>query len=102
MSDLTALIDRQVKGFTLQQEFYRDRALFERDIRPRYLGVIGSRRKAVRLKKDLMAKGIPESDAERIRIPMGLDIGAADPPVIAVSVVAELVATLRGASEQRW
>ena len=77
-------------------------ALFERDIRPRYLGVIGSRRKAVLLRKELVAKGIPESEAERIRIPMGLDIGAADPPEIAVSVVAELVATLRGASEQRW
>ncbi len=77
-------------------------ALFERDIRPRYLGVIGSRRKAVLLKKELMAKGIPESEAERIRIPMGLDIGAADPPEIAVSVVAELVATLRGVSEERW
>jgi xanthine dehydrogenase accessory factor len=77
-------------------------ALHERDIRPRYLGVIGSRRKAAILKKDLMARGIPESEADRIRIPMGLDIGAADPPEIAVSVVAELVATLRGASEQRW
>ena len=32
MSDLNALIDRQVKGFTLQQEFYRDPAIFERDI----------------------------------------------------------------------
>ena len=32
VSDLNALIDRQVKGFSLQQEFYRDPAIFERDI----------------------------------------------------------------------
>jgi len=32
VSDLNALIDRQVKGFSLQQEFYRDPAIFQRDI----------------------------------------------------------------------
>jgi Rieske 2Fe-2S family protein len=32
VSGLNALIDKQVKGFSLQQEFYRDRSIFERDI----------------------------------------------------------------------
>ena len=62
---------------------------------PRYLGVIGSKRKAVELRKELVASGMSPADAEAIHIPMGLDIGAADPPEIAVSIVAQLVAVLR-------
>jgi xanthine dehydrogenase accessory factor len=71
------------------------RALFQGNHAPRYLGVIGSRRKAALLRKGLVDAGIPAERAEAIRIPMGIDIGAADPPEIAVSIVAELVATLR-------
>ena len=65
-------------------------------IRPRYLGVIGSRRKAAVFRKELIAKGVPPEEADRIHVPMGLDIGAVDPREIAVSITAELVAVLRG------
>jgi len=71
-------------------------AIFASGVRPRYLGVIGSRRKAVMLKKELLEKGHSEEDVERIHIPMGLNLGAVDPREIALSVVAELVANLRG------
>jgi xanthine dehydrogenase accessory factor len=71
------------------------RTLFDRNHNPRYLGVIGSRRKAALFRKGLVEAGVPAEGAEAIHIPMGLDIGAADPPEIAVSVVAELVAVLR-------
>jgi xanthine dehydrogenase accessory factor len=71
------------------------RTLFARDHAPCYLGVIGSRRKAVLLRKGLVEAGVPAERTEGIHIPMGLDIGAADPPEIAVSVVAQLVAVLR-------
>jgi xanthine dehydrogenase accessory factor len=72
-------------------------AILAADAQPRYLGVIGSRRKAVILRKSLMERGVAPAQAEAIRIPMGVDIGAVDPREIAVSVTAELVAILRGA-----
>jgi xanthine dehydrogenase accessory factor len=64
--------------------------------RPRYMGVIGSRRKAATLKKELLEEGIDPAFVEAIHIPMGFNIGAVEPREIAISVVAELVAELRG------
>lgn len=71
-------------------------AIVKRGLTPRYLGVIGSRRKAALLRKELVEGGVPQETAGRIHIPMGLNIGAADPREIAVSITAELVAELRG------
>jgi len=71
-------------------------AILGSDRRPRYLGVVGSRRKAALLKKGLLEKGHAKDDVERIHIPMGVNIGAVDPREIALSMVAELVAELRG------
>ncbi len=59
----------------------------------RYLGVIGSKRKAVQLKKDLLAAGFDESDWERVRCPIGLPIGGSHPNEIAVSIAAQLIET---------
>jgi xanthine dehydrogenase accessory factor len=79
------------------------RAILAAGVNPRYLGVIGSRRKAVELRKGLVESGVSPEDAGKIRIPMGIDIGAAEPREIAVSVTAELIAVLRGAdAERRW
>jgi len=69
--------------------------------RPRYLGAIGSRRKGAILRKELVAKGVSEEAAGGIHIPMGLDIGAVDPREIAVSIVAEMVAVLRGSENPK-
>jgi xanthine dehydrogenase accessory factor len=69
--------------------------------RPRYVGAIGSRRKAVVLREGLMARGLSKEDVETIHVPMGLDIGAVDPREIAVSVVAEMIAVLRGVQSPR-
>ena len=75
-------------------------AMQQENLKPRYLGVIGSKRKAILLREGLVEKGMTKADAAAIHIPMGLDIGAADPGEIAVSVVAELVAVLRGADTE--
>lgn len=60
-----------------------------------YLGVIGSRRKAERFRMRLRAAGFTEPAVERLRSPMGMDIGAKTPEEIAVSIVGELIRVRR-------
>jgi len=62
----------------------------------RYLGLIGSRAKVVRVFDALSAEGTPAEQLERIHAPIGLDIGAVTPAEIAVSIVAELIAVRSG------
>lgn len=63
-----------------------------------YVGGVGSRAKAQRTRDRLTAKGFPEADAARVRMPLGVSIGARLPEEIAVSVVAEMVGWRRGKS----
>ncbi len=62
----------------------------------RFLGVIGSPRKAHLQAERLRAKGFAPEAIARVRCPLGVDIGAETPEEIAVSVTAELVAVRRG------
>jgi xanthine dehydrogenase accessory factor len=66
----------------------------------RYLGMIGSRRKVIRVYQRLRHKGLAESFAS-VSAPVGLDIGAVTPEEIAVSIVAEMVGVRRGGSGAR-
>jgi xanthine dehydrogenase accessory factor len=61
-----------------------------------YVGLLGSRRKKVVVTKGLKAAGVPAKSLQRVRVPVGLAIGAVTPEEIAVSVVAELIAWRRG------
>jgi len=47
----------------------------------------------------LKAAGAQEAAIERLRSPMGVEIGALTPEEIAVSVVAELIRVRRGGSK---
>ncbi len=68
------------------------------DPRPGYIGMIGSRRKVLRVWDELAAEGWDREEFARVRAPMGLDLGGDSPTEIAVSVMAELLPALRGAS----
>lgn len=57
----------------------------------RYIGLVGSRRKVLRLVERVVARDGP-SDLRRLFAPVGLALGAVTPAEIAVSIVAELVA----------
>jgi xanthine dehydrogenase accessory factor len=67
----------------------------------RYLGMLGSRRKVALTWKLLEGQGIPRTRLDQIHAPVGLSIGADTPEEIAISVVAELVATRRSGSRRR-
>jgi xanthine dehydrogenase accessory factor len=56
-----------------------------------YVGMLGSERKKIIVTKGLTRAGVPRTALSRVRIPIGLPIGAVTPEEIAVSVVAELV-----------
>lgn len=62
----------------------------------RWLGLIGSRRKAELTRERLAHKGFAAGQIEGVRTPVGLAIGAETPEEIAISILAELIAARRG------
>lgn len=56
-----------------------------------YLGVIGSKAKAVELNKDIDQAGLPEACKQAFHCPIGLDLGSSHPGEIAVSIAAQLI-----------
>jgi len=62
-----------------------------------YIGALGSARTQERRRARLAERGYTDVELERIHGPVGLDIRAAGPAEIALSILAEIVATARGA-----
>jgi xanthine dehydrogenase accessory factor len=60
-----------------------------------YIGALGSRKTHARRAERLTSEGFSAADIARIHAPIGLDIGAVSPAEIALSILAEIVATLR-------
>ena len=58
-----------------------------------YVGVMGSQAKRAFMMRQVAAHGVQAEVFEGVRCPMGVDIGADTPEEIAVSVVAEMIAT---------
>jgi xanthine dehydrogenase accessory factor len=61
-----------------------------------YIGALGSRRKRSERQQRLRALGFTDARISALRAPVGLDIGAATPAEIAVSILAEIIAARRG------
>jgi len=61
-----------------------------------YVGALGSRKTHAKRLERLRAAGVPEADVGRIHAPIGLDIGAQSPAEIAVAILADMIAALRG------
>jgi len=66
-----------------------------RGFSPGYIGMLGKKRKVCSVYKALEAVGVSPAKFERIRAPIGLDIGALTPEEIAASITAELIAFRR-------
>ena len=72
------------------------RHLLRMEVEPRYIGMIGSRRRVRAAFAQLVNEGLSRDRLAMVRAPLGLDIGAETPAEIAVSVAAEIVLLWRG------
>lgn len=63
-----------------------------------YVGLVASRRRGPEV---LAALDLGEEEKSRIRTPAGLDIGARSPQDVAVSIMAEIIATHQRAAKER-
>jgi xanthine dehydrogenase accessory factor len=63
-----------------------------------YVALVASRHRAKLVLDYLAAAGIPAQKVASVRAPAGLDLGAATPEEIALSIVSEMVAFRRGGS----
>jgi len=85
----------------VSHDFKYDLPVLEVALRTRvgYIGVLGSRRRANAVREFLSGIGASEEEMRRVRIPVGLDIGARAPAEIALSILAELIAIRGGRVE---
>jgi len=65
-----------------------------------YIGMLGSSRRGAALLKLLQEEGIADSQLKRVRVPIGLDLGARSAPEIALAIMAEIQAVRGGGSGQ--
>lgn|SRR5215510_12160509 len=65
---------------------------------PDYIGMIGSKRRTNIVLEKLREDGANEAALNRVRAPIGLDIGAVSPEEVALAILAEIVAERRGGS----
>ena len=62
----------------------------------RYVGAIGSRKRLADRRERLLAAGARREDLDRLRSPIGLDLGGRAPAEIALAIMAEIVAMRYG------
>jgi len=62
----------------------------------KYIGMIGSRKKAKEVKDRLLQKGVAQQQLDRVYGPIGLGIGAETPQEIAISILAQIIKVKTG------
>jgi xanthine dehydrogenase accessory factor len=65
-----------------------------------YVGMLGSTRRGAALLKLLQEEGMSDAQLKRVRVPIGLDLGARSAPEIALAIMAEIQAVRGGGSGQ--
>ena len=61
-----------------------------------YVGALGSKRTHEKRRRRLLERGVTEEELARVHAPIGLSIGSRSPEEIALSVMAQIVATRNG------
>jgi xanthine dehydrogenase accessory factor len=67
----------------------------------RYVGAVGSRRTQADRRDRLRSAGLSDEELDRLRGPIGLDLGGRAPAEIALAILAEVVAERYGGSAER-
>ncbi len=57
----------------------------------KYIGMIGSKKRVMTVKENLIKKGFTKESIEKINAPIGLQINSETPAEIAVSIIAEII-----------
>ena len=94
--------NRALKGLEIEKDSFViimtrghqfDRVVLEQALKTEafYIGMISSRKKRDAIFQTLLAKGIRKKELERVRSPIGIDIGSETPEEIAVSIIAQLI-----------
>lgn len=65
------------------------------NINPRYIGMIGSKRRVKLVKEGLIEEGYKKDLVDHVHSPIGLNIGAITPAEIAISIMAEIITVKR-------
>jgi xanthine dehydrogenase accessory factor len=65
-----------------------------------YVGLLGSTRRGAAILKLLAEEGLADTQLKRVRVPIGLDLGARSAPEIALAILAEIQAVRGGGSGQ--
>ncbi len=65
-----------------------------------YIGMLGSTRRGATILKFLAEEGVSDAQLKRVRVPVGLDLGARSAPEIALAILAEIQAVRGGGSGQ--
>ncbi len=93
--------DERIYIVLLSRGFSRDKEILNQLIQKdfKYIGMIGSMRKIRTIKEDLKKEGIPEEAFQKLKTPVGLDIGGETPEEIAISIAAEIIAVKKGKIE---
>ncbi len=86
-------LPREAAVVAMTHDHQRDQAVVEWALREgfAFVGGVGSRAKHARTLARLEARGFPAADLARVRMPIGLDIGARSPDEIAVAIAGELI-----------
>ncbi len=66
----------------------------------RYIGVMGSGRRWITTKQQLIENGLAEAALDRIHVPVGIELGAETVEEIAVSILSEIIKETRSAIVQ--
>lgn len=96
--ELRAAVGARGAVLVMTHDHQRDQDAIEWALREGYafVGGVGSRAKLVKTRARLEAKGFSAEDIARVRMPLGVDVGARSPAEIAVAIAAEMVAWRRG------
>lgn len=66
-----------------------------------YVGLVASRKRVAHDVEQLRSRGVPEDFIRGLSAPAGIDIGAYTPEEVALSVITEIVARIRGVKVRR-